>query len=137
MQNKTYYTLTAVVSLAVGMFVTYIFMDTYNNKVVVEKTEKVVEVVENDTIQSSISKIYDATILVESYNKNNLVSTGTGFVYKKDNKYGYIITNHHVINRATNVKILDNYSNYLHGKDKTNKAKSDFKKVLDIIKQFK
>ena len=36
-----------------------------------------------------------------------------------------------------NVKILDNYSNYLHGKDKTNKAKSDFKKVLDIIKQFK
>ena len=36
-----------------------------------------------------------------------------------------------------NVKTLTNYSNYLHSKDKTNKAQTDFKKILDIIKQFK
>jgi len=36
-----------------------------------------------------------------------------------------------------NVKTLNNYSNYLHGKDKTNKAKTDFRKILEIIKQFR
>lgn len=111
MDKKITYLLVAVISLATGMFGTYFFMDTYNNQIVIEKTEKVVSVTENDTIKSSISKIYDATILVESYKKNTLLSTGTGFVYKKDDNYGYIITNHHVIDGASNVKVLDNYGN--------------------------
>lgn len=115
MKSKNTYALTAIISLGIGIFGTYIFMDKYNNEVVIKETEKVVEVTENDTIQSSISKIYDATILVESYKKNTISSTGTGFVYKKDDKYGYIITNHHVINGATSVKILDNYGNKVDG----------------------
>lgn len=115
MNNKNTYILTAVISLAIGVFGTYLFMDKYDNQVVIEKTEKVVSVTESDTIQSSISKIYDATILVESYKKNTLASTGTGFVYKKDDKYGYIITNHHVVDGATSVKILDNSGNKVDG----------------------
>ena len=115
MKNKIAYIWTAIIALSVGVFGTYLFMDTYNNQTVIEKTEKVVSVSENNTIKSSISKIYDATILVESYKKNTLASTGTGFVYKKDDKYGYIITNHHVIDGATNIKILDNYENKYDG----------------------
>lgn len=113
--NKISYILTAVIALSVGTITTYLFMDTYHKQVVIEKTEKVVSVTENETIQSSISKVYDATILVESFSKNTLASTGTGFVYKKDDNYGYIITNHHVIEDATSVKILDNYNNEFDG----------------------
>lgn len=35
------------------------------------------------------------------------------------------------------VKLLDNFSNYLQSNDETDKAKKDFKKVLEIIKEFK
>lgn len=116
MKNKITYVLTAVIALATGIFTTYFFMDTYHNQVVVKETEKVVSVTENETIQSSISKIYDATILVESYDKREMLSsTGTGFVYKKDDKYGYIITNNHVIEDAASVKILDNYGKRVEG----------------------
>jgi serine protease Do len=34
-----------------------------------------------------------------------MTGSGSGFVYKKDSKYGYIMTNYHVIDGATSVKI--------------------------------
>lgn len=30
---------------------------------------------------------------------------GSGFVYKTDDKYGYILTNHHVVNGANDIQI--------------------------------
>lgn len=65
-RNKISYVLTFLIALSLGVFGTYLFMDTYHKETVVEKTEKVVSVTETDTIKSSVSKIYDATILVES-----------------------------------------------------------------------
>jgi len=115
MKDKISYILTAVIALSTGIFGTYLFMDKYHNQIIIKETERTVSVTESDTIQSSISKIYDATILVESYSRNALASTGTGFVYKKDDDYGYIITNHHVIDGASNVQILDNYGNKVEG----------------------
>ncbi len=55
----------------------------------------------------AISKIYDAVICIEVYNnRQNLISTGTGFVYKQDNLNGYIITNSHVIKGGYSIKGL-------------------------------
>ncbi|MEG0826452.1 MAG: S1C family serine protease [Bacilli bacterium] len=115
MKNKISYILIGIGIFFSGIIGTYTIMKNMP-KEIIEKTEKVVSVTEANTIKSSISKIYDATILVEAYQKNNLSSTGTGFVYKKDNNYGYIITNNHVIDKATSVKILDNYGNKVDGK---------------------
>ena len=56
------------------------------------------QLIEKTSINKSINKIYDATVLVETYKLDTLKNTGTGFFYKKDNKYAYIITNEHVIN---------------------------------------
>lgn len=56
-------------------------------------------------ISLAVGEIYDATVTVENYQKNKLVSTGSGFVYKKDGTYGYIMTNHHVIDGAEEVVI--------------------------------
>ena len=65
-------------------------------------TEKIVknvttsELVET-SISSSVDKIYDATVVVVASSGETEVSTGTGFAYKKDNNYTYIMTNNHVV----------------------------------------
>ena len=55
------------------------------------------KIVEKTSLNTSINKIYKATVLVEAYRNESLKNTGTGFIYKKDDKYGYILTNEHVI----------------------------------------
>ena len=65
-------------------------------------TEKIVknvttsELVET-SISSSVDKIYDATVVVVASSGETEVSTGTGFAYKKDGNYTYIMTNNHVV----------------------------------------
>jgi len=56
-----------------------------------------VQMFEKTSLNNSINNIYDATVYIESYNGSASKNYGTGFFYKKDNKYGYIITNNHII----------------------------------------
>ncbi len=74
---------------------------------IVEKTVSEVTVTESDTIASGVDKIYNAVVVIESYKNGKLSGTGTGFVYKKEDKTGYIITNYHVISGATSVKVVN------------------------------
>ena len=60
----------------------------------------------NNTLQEAINKVLPKTVLVEAYNYNNLKSTGSGFFYKEDNKYAYILTNEHVITDCDNIKVV-------------------------------
>ncbi len=48
-------------------------------------------------ISTAVGEIYEATVTIENYRNEKLNSTGSGFVYKTDDNYGYILTNHHVI----------------------------------------
>ena len=63
-------------------------------------------VYEKTSLSASVEKIYDAVVVVEAYAKGELISTGTGFIYKTDDKNGYIMTNHHVIEESDEVKII-------------------------------
>ena len=63
------------------------------------------QVYEKSSLAPAVEKIYDAVVVVQGYVKNNLSSTGTGFVYKVDDKYGYILTNHHVIDSMESVTV--------------------------------
>ena len=47
---------------------------------------------------------------------NNNSSSGTGFIYKADNKYAYILTNEHVINSAKKIEVI--FSNKKEAKAK-------------------
>ncbi len=69
------------------------------------KSDKETVIIDEKGISESVNKIYDAVVLIESYKGIQVVSTGTGFVYKTDNKYGYIITNEHVISGASKIDI--------------------------------
>ncbi len=68
-----------------------------------------VQMFEKTSLNNSISKVYDATVFIKTLNGNY----GTGFIYKKDNKYGYILTNEHII--TSDVEITNS-------KDETTKA---------------
>ena len=39
--------------------------------------------------------------------------------------------------RIVNMKTLENYHNYLNNNDRTDQAKNDFKKIVNMIKLFK
>ena len=59
-------------------------------------------------IETSIESIYDSVVTVESYSNNQKIGSGTGFIYKDDNKQGYILTNHHVIDGADKIQVILN-----------------------------
>lgn len=69
-------------------------------------TEKEVTVTDKG-ISDAVSKLYDASVIVEvGTSEDKLSGWGSGFVYKTDDKYGYIFTNHHVVDGAKSIKIV-------------------------------
>ena len=74
------------------------------SKQIIENVSKL-DYTEN-SIADSVEKAYDAVVVVVSYNKGQKISTGTGFVYKKNNNKAYIMTNNHVIDGSDEVKII-------------------------------
>lgn len=67
-----------------------------------------VNITESDTIKSAVDKVYGAVVYIESYkNLSSMPGSGSGFVYKEDSKYGYILTNHHVIEGTVKVEITN------------------------------
>lgn len=114
MKTKLIWTITIIISLLVGIYGTIIVTDYLEKDDVV--TNKKVSITEQDSIKEAIDKIYDAVVVIEVYNGNTAVSTGTGFVYKKDQENGYIITNHHVIENNGTIKVTNTAGNTVEAK---------------------
>lgn len=70
----------------------------------VTRLEKNVTVTDTG-LGEAVEKVYDAVVVVSTYRDNKLYSTGTGFVFKNENKKGYIITNNHVIENGSKVTV--------------------------------
>lgn len=107
------YIITIITSLAIGAGAFFIVLNYYpellgENEIIttnVTKTEK--EVTVTDTgIADAVEKIYDSVVVVKTYVKDKLYSTGTGFVYKKDGNKYYLITNYHVIQDGTKIGVV-------------------------------
>ena len=73
-------------------------------------------IVNNTGITAAVSKIYDSVVMVKNIKNGSDNGSGSGFVYKKDSKYGYIMTNQHVVDGATGVKILLTSGEEIEGK---------------------
>ena len=63
-------------------------------------------VYDKSSLFSSVEKIYNAVVFVDAYSGSDGIGAGTGFFYKKDQKYGYILTNEHVIRDADKVEVV-------------------------------
>lgn len=83
------------------------FYELYLKHLVVETTKTIKDVTVTDTgIADAVEKVYDSVVTVKNYARNQLYSTGSGFVFKKDDKYAYILTNYHVINGGNEVSVV-------------------------------
>ena len=96
-----------LVLVAIGdIVVNYVPLKEIFSKNVKYVTPKEVTVTDKG-ISDAVSKLYDASVIVEvGTSENKLSGWGSGFVYKTDDKYGYIFTNHHVVDGAKSIKIV-------------------------------
>ena len=62
--------------------------------------------VDGSGISEAVTKTYDGVVVVENYQQDGLAGFGTGFAYKEDDKYTYLLTNHHVIDGSTKIKVI-------------------------------
>ena len=98
-----------VVAFLLGVGIMYFY--NINNPNVVTKKRTVSETkVTEEAMEDAIDKVYNAVICIEVLDQNgDTVSSGTGFVFEKDNKYGYVLTNAHVVSSGGTVQgVLSN-----------------------------
>lgn len=63
-------------------------------------------IVNDGSLSASVDKVYDSVMMIRNYQNDTIASTGSGFVYKTDSKYAYILTNHHVIAGASKITLI-------------------------------
>ena len=63
-------------------------------------------VYEKSSLAPAIENVYDSVLMVEAYKDGEEASTGTGFIYKKTDNYGYVITNQHVVSGADKIVLV-------------------------------
>ena len=97
-----------LLSFVCGMFGAYLISKTLSVESVV-KNITTSELVEN-SISSSVDKVWYSTVAVIVNSNGVEKENGTGFVYKKDGKKAYILTNHHVVDGMETVKVEFNDS---------------------------
>ena len=108
------YAVTILISTVAGALGTfYVFnshVTTYldnRQTEIIEKTISEVNITESDSLKISLSKVYQSVVVIEGYNRGSLVSSGSGFIYKVDEKYGYILTNNHVVESCSSIKVTN------------------------------
>lgn len=86
-------------SFLVGALVMYLLLlitSNINSSNII-KDKSSIKVYEKTSLSSSLEKIYDAVVLIQALNGEEIKSNGSGFIYKVDDKYGYILTNEHIL----------------------------------------
>lgn len=101
--------LVVILSLISGSLGAYFMLITHERSTTTTSggvTTSTAKLSETNSIADAVEKVYDAVVVVEVYNDQQLVSSGTGFVYKKENGKAYLMTNNHVISEGKNIKVL-------------------------------
>lgn len=92
-----------------GIFIMYITSLTNKGTTLIQKVTseniKTTTVEEESDLKKAINNVYESTIYIEVSNNRSAISSGSGFVYKEDDKYGYILTNYHVIDGGNKFNI--------------------------------
>ena len=83
------------------------FYEFYLKNLKVETIKTIKDVTVTYTgIADAVEKVYDSVVTVKNYSRGQLYSTGSGFVFKTDDKFGYILTNYHVISGGSEVSVV-------------------------------
>ena len=97
-KSKVFLTICSFFVGALVMF-TIIYL-TNRTSILVQKVTsenvKTTTLEETSDLKNAISEVYDTAVYIE-VTGSRTASSGSGFIYKKDDKNGYILTNYHVI----------------------------------------
>lgn len=72
-------------------------------------------VVDESGISEAVQKVYDGVLMVRNYQKDEVASTGTGFVYKIEGDSAYVMTNQHVVDGAERVTLITSKDEEIDG----------------------
>ena len=130
MKNKISYGIIVLFAFVLGGLAMYYF-SLQNRVVVTTEGEKVTQVatackscnstviMENGSLSAAVEKTIDSVVMVKIEKTTALVTkegSGSGFIYKLDNDYAYIMTNHHVVDGAKKVTIITNNDEEIEAK---------------------
>ncbi|MBR6690636.1 MAG: trypsin-like peptidase domain-containing protein [Bacilli bacterium] len=95
-----------ICSFVVGAGLMFVFITlTTNSNILVRKVTsenvKTTTVEEVSDLKNAINNVYDSAVYIEVTGSRSS-SSGSGFVYKTDDNFGYILTNYHVIENGKN-----------------------------------
>ncbi len=106
-ENKMKSGVVLLIAFFVGALAMFALVRYYPTTVTNNVTKTVKDVTVTETgIADAVEKVYDAVVTVETYKGSNLYATGTGFVYKDAGSKAYILTNNHVIESGSSVKVV-------------------------------
>ena len=95
-----------IITFLLGMLFLYGIFYLFPNVIgeTITKVERDVTVTD-EGIADAVDKVYDAVVVVNTYVNGEAYSSGTGFVYKTEDKTPYLLTNNHVIENADDVYV--------------------------------
>lgn len=103
MKNAIKLLVTGIICVFIGCGLMYALIYFYPNTIVKSVTKQ--EVTVSDTgISKSVEKVYDSVVYISTESASGS-SIGTGFVYKKTDKYAYILTNYHVVSSSKELTV--------------------------------
>jgi S1-C subfamily serine protease len=125
--TKVFFVILAIVTILVSLIGSYLIVKfTKGNNA---RTKTILDYknisIKDDGISAPVLKVYDAVVVVETYVNDKLYATGTGFVFREDEQYGYILTNHHVIEDGYSFKVRFTDDNIVEAKVVGSDAYSD------------
>ena len=133
-----------IIIFLLGCVVTYcIYTYLINNKIIKVNRESITTTTleEVSDLKKAISEVYDSVVYVETKKGYNVISSGSGFIYKKDDKNAYILTNYHVIENGDNYSVtlsndIDLDATYVNGDQYYDMAvlKVDSKEISKVAK---
>ena len=103
-KQNIFYIVLSVLTIVISITGSYFIGGSKVTKVKTIADYKNIEI-KDSGISASVLKVYDSVVVVETYYNDKIYATGTGFVFKEDNEFGYILTNAHVIEEGNNVKV--------------------------------
>ena len=98
--------ITIILTFTCCLLIFGIFYKFYLKNLVVETTKVQKDVTITDSgIADAVDKVYNSVVVIENYINDRVVSSGTGFVFKTDDSYGYILTNYHVVSDSKKIVV--------------------------------
>lgn len=105
MKKKIVITIVIILTFFLGAGADYLLVSYYPLSTrTINKVEKEVKI-EETAMEDAINKEFDTVVYIESSKSGTAIASGSGFVYKKDDKIGYILTNNHVVSSGNKIEV--------------------------------